>query len=220
MEEKNTNENIAEETAETVSECECECECGCDKAETAADAECTEDKAEQSEKSEKKDKKKSDKADKKLKSEIEALKAELSKKDAAIAEANDKHLRLMAEYDNFRRRSREEKDAVYSAAVADAVSELLPLFDNLELASKYTGDNAADAAKGVEMILSSVPAILEKLNVTSFGEAGDAFDPNIHNAVMHIEDENYGENEIVDVFQKGYKHGDKIVRFAVVRVAN
>ncbi len=165
----------------------------------------------------KKDKKKSDK---KLKAEVDELKAEIEKKDAALREADDKYLRLMAEYDNFRRRSREEKDATYSAAVSDAVSELLPLFDNLELASKYTGDNATEAAKGVEMILSSVPGILEKLNVTSFGEVGEQFDPNIHNAVMHVDDENYGENEIIDVFQKGYKHGERVIRFAMVRVAN
>ncbi len=199
MEDKNIKDNIPEEETVETADCECECEC---EAETKED---------------KKDKKKSDK---KLKAEIEALRAEIEKKDAAIAEADDKYLRLMAEYDNFRRRSREEKDAVYSNAVSDAVSELLPLFDNLELASKYTGDNAAEAAKGVEMILSSVPGILEKLNVTAFGEAGEQFDPNIHNAVMHVDDENYGENEIIDVFQKGYKHGDRVIRFAMVRVAN
>lgn len=195
MEEKNINETITEE--ETAPECESEV-----KEEV------------------KKDKKKSDKADKKLKAEIETLKAEIEKKDETLKEADDKYLRLMAEYDNFRRRSREEKDATYSAAVADAVSELLPLFDNLELAKKYTGDNAAEAAKGVEMILGSVPSILEKLNVTAFGEVGEQFDPNIHNAVMHVDDENFGENEIIDVFQKGYKHGERVIRFAMVRVAN
>ncbi len=199
MENKNLNENIPEEETVPAEECP--------KSEEKQDTPC-----------DKKDKKKSD--SKKLKSEIEALKAELEKKDAALAESSDKHLRLMAEYDNFRRRSREEKDAVYSAAVADAVSELMPLFDNLELASKYTGDNAAEAAKGVEMILASVPGILEKLNVTAFGEVGDKFDPEIHNAVMHVEDENCGDNEIIDVFQKGYKHGDRVIRFAMVRVAN
>ena len=196
MEDKNINENITEEET-SAPECECECQ-----------AEVKEDK---------KDKKKSDK---KAKAEIDALKAEIEKKDAALAEADDKYLRLMAEYDNFRRRSREEKDATYSSAIADAVSELLPLFDNLELAKKYTADNTSEAAKGVEMILGSVPAILEKLNVTAFGEVGEQFDPNIHNAVMHVDDENYGENEIIDVFQKGYKHGERVIRFAMVRVAN
>lgn len=179
-----------------------------ENAETASTADAAEDK---------KDKKKSDK---KLKAELDALKTELEAKTAALAEADDKYLRLMAEYDNFRRRSREEKDAVYSAAVSDAVSELLPLFDNLELAAKYTGDNSSEAAKGVSMILASVPDILGKLNVSSFGEAGDSFDPNIHNAVMHTEDESLGEGVITDVFQKGYKHGDKIIRFATVKVAN
>jgi len=194
MEDKNITEPITEE--ETAPECEPEVK---------------------EEKEEKKDKKRSDK---KIKAELDELKAEMEKKDAALSEADDKYLRLMAECDNFRRRSREEKDATYSAAVSDTVSELLPLFDNLELASKYTGDNATEAAKGVEMILSSVPAILEKLNVTSFGEVGEKFDPNIHNAVMHVDDENFGENEIIDVFQKGYKHGDRVIRFAMVRVAN
>lgn len=163
---------------------------------------------------------KTEKTDKNLKAEVDSLKAEIENANSALAEADDKYLRLMAEYDNFRRRSREEKDAVYAAAVSDAVTELLPLFDNLELASKYTGDNATEAAKGVEMILASVPGILEKIGVTAFGEAGEQFDPNIHNAVMHIDDENYGENEIVDVFQKGYRLGERVIRFAMVRVAN
>lgn len=168
------------------------------------------------------------KSEKKIKNEIELLRRELEELKetheeeikAATAAAEDKYLRIVAEYDNFRRRSREEKDAVYSNAVSDTVSELLPLFDNLELASKYTGDNATEAAKGVDMILASVPGILEKIGVTAFGEVGEQFDPNIHNAVMHIDDENYGENEIVDVFQKGYKHGERVIRFAMVRVAN
>lgn len=205
MEEKNMKENIPECEEVATPECDpgCEHECETDNAEEKS---C--------------DKKEKKKSDKKLKNEIEALKAELEKKNAAIAEADDKYLRLLAEYDNFRRRSREEKDAVYSNAVSDAVSELLPLLDNLELASKYTGDNAAEAAKGVEMILASVPAVLDKLNVTSFGEAGEQFDPNIHNAVMHIDDDAHGENEIIDVFQKGYRHGDRVIRVAMVRVAN
>lgn len=157
---------------------------------------------------------------KRLKAEVEALTAALAEKDAALAEAEDKHLRLMAEYDNFRRRSKEEKGAVYSEAVSDAVTELLPLFDNLERAAKFTTGDAAGAAKGVEMILSSVPAILEKLGVTSFGEEGDSFDPNIHNAVMHEEDSSLGEGVITDVFQKGYRHGDRVIRFAMVKVVN
>ena len=140
--------------------------------------------------------------------------------DELLAAEKDKYLRLMAEYDNFRRRSKEEKDAVYSAAVGDTVIELLPLFDNLELASKYTGADSDGAAKGVEMILSSIPAILEKIGVTAFGEPGDTFDPNIHNAVMHEEDDSLGENVVKEVFQKGYRHGDKIIRFAMVKAAN
>ncbi len=178
------------------------------------------DKKEKGQKPEK-DKEKRAKAElRELKSELESAKAELASKNEALSAADDKYLRLMAEYDNFRRRSKEEKDAVYSAAVGDTVIELLPLFDNLELASKYTGADSDGAAKGVEMILSSIPAILEKIGVTAFGEPGDKFDPNIHNAVMHEEDDSLGENVVKEVFQKGYRHGDKIIRFAMVKAAN
>lgn len=208
MEEKNRKDPVTEETADAENTPDIKMS---DTAEAANTAETT-DSAE-----DKKDKKR---ADKKQKAELDRLKAELDAKTAALTEADDKYLRLMAEYDNFRRRSREEKDAVYSAAVSDTVSELLPLFDNLELAAKYTGDNTSEAAKGVSMILASVPDILEKLNVSSFGEAGDSFDPNIHNAVMHTEDDSLGEGVITDVFQKGYRLGDKIIRFATVKVAN
>lgn len=165
---------------------------------------------------EEKTKKKND--TKKQKAELEALTKELEEAKAKLAEGDDKYLRLLAEYDNFRRRSKEEKDAVYANAVADTVTELLPLFDNLELATKYTG--TGDAAKGVEMILASAPELFAKIGVTAFGEAGDTFDPNIHNAVMHEENEEYGEGVITDVFQKGYRLGDKIIRFAMVKVAN
>lgn len=171
-----------------------------------------------------KEKKEDKKSEKKLKAEIDLLREELDIQKEAAEEAakaaDDKYLRLVAEYDNFRRRSKEEKDAVYVNAVADTLTELLPLFDNLDLASKYTSDTSSEAAKGVEMILASVPGILEKLGVTAFGEVGETFDPAIHNAIMHIEDENLGENVIADVFQKGYRHGEKIIRFAMVRVAN
>lgn len=155
-----------------------------------------------------------------LQAELEAAKAEIASKNEALGAADDKYLRLLAEYDNFRRRSKEEKDAVYSSAVGDTILELLPLFDNLELASKYTGVEGDGAAKGVEMILSTIPTVLEKLGVTAFGEAGEPFDPNIHNAVMHEEDESLGENVIKEVFQRGYRHGDKIIRFAMVKAAN
>ena len=154
-------------------------------------------------------------ADKKKKSakqtEIEALKAEAKEKD-------DKYLRLAAEYDNFRRRSREEKDATYSSAMADTVTEILPIIDNLERAAAF--DDGEKVREGLKMIASTVGSSLAKLGVEAFGAAGDKFDPNLHNAVMHDEDDSDRENEITDVFQKGYKKGNKIIRFAMVKSVN
>ena len=146
-----------------------------------------------------------------LKKEIESLKEEIKEKD-------DKYLRLAAEYDNFRRRSREEKDATYSSAMADTVAELLPIIDNLERAAAF--DDSEKVREGVKMIASTVTSALSKLGVEAFGEAGDKFDPNLHNAVMHDEDDSERENEITDVFQKGYKKGNKIIRFAMVKTVN
>ena len=146
-----------------------------------------------------------------LKSEIEALKSEAKEKD-------DKYLRLAAEYDNFRRRSREEKDATYNTAMADTVTELLPIIDNLERAAAF--DDGDKVREGLKMIASTVAASLAKLGVEEFGIVGDKFDPNLHNAVMHDEDDTDRENEITDVFQKGYKKGNKIIRFAMVKTVN
>ena len=162
--------------------------------------------------------KSSKKGDKKLKSKVSALEKEIEELKKQNEETNDKYLRVMAEYQNFRVRSQKEKDGVYSDAVSDTVKELLSLFDNLERASRYTeGDKVAE---GLAMILKTVPDVLAKLKVESFGEAGDTFDPELHNAVMHEENEEKGESEIVEVFQKGYKIGDKIIRYAMVKVAN
>ena len=149
--------------------------------------------------------------------ELEALRAEVKRLEGELAELGDKHLRMAAEYDNFRRRSREEKEATYGNAMADTVAELLPIFDNLELAAKFEGDKVAE---GLKMISTSIANVLEKLGVEKFGEPGDTFDPNLHNAVMHDEDEERGEGEITDVFQKGYKRGNRIIRFAMVKSVN
>ena len=160
----------------------------------------------------------SKKGDKKLKSKVAALEKEIEELKKQNEELNDKYLRVMAEYQNFRVRSQKEKDGVYSDAVSDTVKELLSLFDNLERASQYTeGDKVAE---GLAMILKTVPDVLAKLKVESFGEAGETFGPELHNAVMHEENEEKGESEIVEVFQKGYKIGDKIIRYAMVKVAN
>lgn len=151
-------------------------------------------------------------------SEIDALKAEIEALKAEAKEKDDKYLRLAAEYDNFRRRSREEKEATYGTAMADTVAELLPIIDNLERAVAF--DDGEKVKEGLKMIASTVGSSLAKLGVEPFGEAGDKFDPNLHNAVMHDEDDTDRENEITDVFQKGYKKGNKIIRFAMVKTIN
>lgn len=142
---------------------------------------------------------------------IAALEAELKEKD-------DRYLRMAAEYDNFRRRSREEKAATYADALAETVGELLPIIDNLERAALY--DDGEKVKEGLMMTAKSVSSVLEKLGVETVGAVGEAFDPNLHNAVFHVEDESLGEGEIVEVFQKGYKKGNKIIRFAMVKTAN
>ena len=132
---------------------------------------------------------------------------------------HDSYLRLAADYDNFRKRTVKEKEASYGNGKADAVAKMLPVYDNLERA---LNQETADAAykKGVEMTMTELVKILSGLGVEIFGNAGDAFDPNLHNAVMHIDDESLEENTIAQVFQKGFKIGDKVVRFAMVQVAN
>ena len=148
----------------------------------------------------------------------EELLEKIAALEAEIKEKDDKHLRMAAEYDNFRRRSREEMTHSYSAAVADTVAELLPIIDNLERASLY--DDGEKVKEGLAMTLKSAEAAFAKLGVEAVGKVGDTFDPNFHNAVLHDEDETRGEGEIVDVFQKGYKKGDKIIRFAMVKTVN
>ena len=159
---------------------------------------------------------------KEKKSKKDAEKLELLEKidtlTASLAEKDDKYLRMAAEYENFRRRSREEKDATYEVATADTVSSFLSIIDNLERAAYY--DDAAKVKEGLVMIAKSVEAVFSSLGIEEVGKVGDKFDPNLHNAVMHIDDESYGEGEIVEVFQKGYKKGNRIIRFAMVKTAN
>ena len=138
---------------------------------------------------------------------------ELEKKNYDL---NDKYLRVVAEYDNFRKRSLKERDGIYADAYIDAVKEILPIIDNMERAEAYLNDDAS--SEGVKMIMNSFRQALEKMGVSEIETK--AFDPNYHNAVMHIDDESYGENEIIEVFQKGYKKGDKVIRYAMVKVAN
>ena len=132
---------------------------------------------------------------------------------------HDSYLRLAADYDNYRKRTLKEKEQAYGHGKADAVEKLLPVYDNLERAlAQPTEDEAYK--KGVEMTMTQLTGILEGLGVEIFGAEGDAFDPNIHNAIMHTEAEGVEENTITKVFQRGFKLGDKIVRFAMVEVAN
>ncbi len=146
--------------------------------------------------------------------------SEAEKLQAALDEANDKFLRLAAEYDNYRKRTAKEKAELNNACKSAVIAELLPVIDNLDRALAHNTDNPDEYKKGVEMIGSQFCAVLEKLGIESFGEAGDAFDPNLHNAVMHVEDENLGENTVAAVFAKGYRLGEKVIRPATVQVAN
>ena len=132
---------------------------------------------------------------------------------------HDAHLRLAADYDNFRKRTVKEKEASYGNGKADAVAKMLPVYDNLERALNQPTEDTA-YKKGVEMTMNELVKIFTALGVEIFGSVGDAFDPNLHNAVMHIESEEAEENTISQVFQKGFRIGDKVVRFAMVQVAN
>ena len=131
----------------------------------------------------------------------------------------DAHLRVAAEYDNFRKRTVKEKEASYGNGKADAVAKMLPVYDNLERALNQETSDAA-YKKGVEMTMNELVKIFTSLGVEIFGNVGDEFDPNLHNAVMHIDSDELGENVIAQVFQKGFKIGEKVVRFAMVQVAN
>lgn len=144
----------------------------------------------------------------------------LEELENSLKEANDKFLRTLAEYDNYRKRSVREKEQAYTDSKAAVLTELLPVLDNFERAAGNKEAALEDYQKGVDMIFNQFTEILKKMGVASFGEAGDAFDPNIHSAVMHIEDAEQPENIVAEVFSKGYQLGDKILRPAVVKVVN
>lgn len=147
-----------------------------------------------------------------LSEELEHLKASLSAKE-------EQYLRLAAEYDNFRKRSQKEKESAWADAKAETAAAFLPVYDNLERALRQqTCDEAY--AKGVEMTMTGLREVLSKLGIEEIPAMGERFDPNYHNAVMHVDDPEAGENVIVEVFQAGFKAGDKVVRFAMVKVAN
>ena len=177
------------------------------------EAEATEEKTATAEaKTEKNDKKKL----KKLETELAELQKKLEDSEEAVKAAEDKYMRMMAEYDNFRKRSAKEREGVYADAYADCIANILPILDNLERASK--SDNLEAVKKGLEMTAKAFDDALSKMGISEIETK--TFDPNLHNAVMHVEDEAFGESEIVEVFQKGYAKGDKVIRYAMVKVAN
>ena len=151
--------------------------------------------------------------------EVNPLQAEVETLKAQLAQQEDKYLRLAAEYENYRRRTTKEKEAIWSDAKGDAAASFLPVYDNLERALKQeTADEAYK--KGVEMTMNQLKTVLEKLGITEISAMGQTFDPNLHNAVMHIENEELGENVVSEVFQAGFQLGEKVIRFAMVQVAN
>lgn len=162
----------------------------------------------------KKDKKKNKKSD----AELAELKAALEAKEKELAELNDKYLRLYAEYDNFRRRSAKEREAIYFDAKSDTLKSILPILDNMERATAFT--EADKILEGMNLILKSFNENFTKMDVKEIEALGKTFDPNVHYAVMHVEDEAYGESEVVEVLQKGYICGEKVIRYAMVKVAN
>ena len=155
---------------------------------------------------------------KKLEADIEKLKKELEDEKKASEESNKKYLTMLAEYDNFRRRSTKEKEGAYSDAYIDVLEKILPVLDNLERAAAYK--DGESVLHGLELTLKSFNEVLSKLGIKEIDAVGGKFDPNLHNAVMHVEDGEHGEGEVVEVLQKGYMCGDKVLRYAMVKVAN
>ena len=202
------NEEIKEENgteAETVNETE--------KAETASTEAAAEAETETVEEPASEKEEKGSRKEKKLKKELE----ETEKK---LAASEEKYLRMIAEYDNYRKRTQKEREGIYTDAYADALKEILPVADALEMALKYSASDNAKIVEGVDMTLKKFSEILGKMGVEAFGAEGETFDPNFHNAVMHVEDEAYGENVIAEVLMKGYRKGEKVLRYAMVKVAN
>ena len=152
-------------------------------------------------------------------SELEALKAELETLKAEKAELYDNYLRTLAEYDNFRKRSQREKDAIYGDATTEAVKKLLPVVDSFERALNYECKDE-EFKKGISLIQNTLKDVFDSLGVKEIPDIGEQFDPNLHEAVMHTEDPSYGENVITDCYRKGYTLNDKVIRFSMVIVAN
>ncbi|MBR2460228.1 MAG: nucleotide exchange factor GrpE [Clostridia bacterium] len=225
------NKKLNTEAEETEAEVKEEAEnagCGCESKEEAENAENAGCGCESKEEGEKCCSDKGSKGDgcgkkkcggKKHSEELEKLQAELSELKKQRDDLQDKYLRVAAEYDNFRKRTSKEKEGIYSDAYADALKQIFPIIDNLERAAEC--EDGAGVAEGVKMTLSQCKASLEKLGVEPIAcEVGAPFDPELHNAVMHTEDPELGESVIAAIFQRGYKRGDKVLRFSMVSVAN
>ena len=151
---------------------------------------------------------------------VDPLLSELESLKDQVAGQEDKYLRLAAEYDNYRKRTAKEKESLWTDVKADTAGAFLPVYDNLERAVATEGDDDSPHKKGLEMIFHQYQEILKKLGVTEIEAKGQTFDPEKHNAVMHIDDESFGENEVAQVFQAGFTMGDKVIRHAIVQVAN
>lgn len=158
------------------------------------------------------------KAEKTDKKKVKKLEEELAAANAKAEELNERYVRMLAEYDNFRKRTAKEREGIYADAYMDALTSILPVLDNLERAEGC--EDAEALKKGLELTLKSFRDTLEKMGVKEIEAMGASFDPNVHNAVMHVEDAAYGENEIVEVLMKGYQKGDKVIRYSMVKVAN
>ena len=151
---------------------------------------------------------------------VSELEQNIQKKDEEIASLNDKYMRLVAEYDNYKKRTVKEKEALYTSSVCDIVKELLPVMDNLERAMNSFEDKESEHYKGFEMVLRQTSDIFTKIGVEEIKAEGETFNPDLHNAVMHIDDDNFGENVVAEQFQKGYTYKDKVIRYSMVKVAN
>lgn len=154
------------------------------------------------------------------KTEEETLEEKLIKAEEQVKEAQDKWLRQLAEFENFRKRTNQEKQGMYNNGVRDTIEKFLPVVDNFERAVAATEDKESSTYKGIEMILKQMLEVMTSMGVEEIPAEGEPFDPNVHAAVMHVEDEGCDENVVVEVFQKGYKHGDKVIRPSMVKVAN
>ena len=193
------NKNPCAEECEKVEQDTCECEPDTSEADAENDEKCSA-----------KDKKKMKKAE-----------AEVEKLTSALAEEQDKYMRLYAEYDNFRKRSAKERESVFGDAYCEALTQILPVLDNLERAAQFSPEDAeSPMAKGLELTLKSFVETMNKMGVYEIEALGKEFDPNKHNAVMHVEDDTVGESTVVEVFMKGYAKGDKVLRYSMVKVAN